>query len=210
MNYSTGKYVFLTLIAACSLLSTANADKAKKPDIKEKKMTAITAKIGIVDTRRLVSQDSEELKSASVEWQELFGKLQDTLKPAQKELADLEKKYREKGSELEAKQKSGVTSKESLREMYEKEIAPLEYQLQNQYQQLQRYSYDELAKAQAAVGPKIQRAIDAICEAQGWDFVIDKSAVPTRKVPSKFDITPEVLELVNKHYADEKAKKKNN
>ena len=40
------------------------------------------------------------LKNGSEEWKELFAKLQETLKPAQKEIADLKSAYKKKANEL--------------------------------------------------------------------------------------------------------------
>jgi Skp family chaperone for outer membrane proteins len=169
--------------------------------------TAVSAKIAVVDVRRIVTQDPELLKTASEEWKELFGKIQEVLKPANKEIMDLEERYRKKASEIESLSKSGVSSKEMLRKKYEEEVAPLEYQLDMQYKQYQRFSYDELGKAQALLGPKIEAAIDDICAVQGWDFPINRESIPSKRLNKKFDITDDVLRLLNKNYADEKAKK---
>ncbi len=195
---------YLSLLFCVGFLVNAEAKEEKKMPEKRK---AVSAKIAVVDVRRIITQDPEALKFASDEWRDLFNKLQETLKPALKEIADLEAQYKKKIGELETLQKSGVSSREMLRKKYEEEAAPLEYQLQNQYQQHQRYSNEELYKAQAVVGPKVEKAIDAVCDAQEWDFAISRDALPSRKVAKKFDITDDVLNILNTQYAAEKAKK---
>lgn len=190
--------VCLSAFSAASLLG-------KDPKAMESK-TSATPKIAIVDVRRIISQDPEVLKNGSEEWKELFEKLQATLKPAQKEISDLEEHYKKKIAELESLQKSGISSQDALRKKYEEEVAPLEYRLQNQYQQYQRFSYDELNKAQQVMGPKIEKVINSIRSTQGWDLICNKEAIIGSFNP-RFDITDEVLHLLNKQFALDKAKK---
>lgn len=193
------------LLAVCSVALSPLPILCKDPKPMESK-SAATPKVAVVDVRRIISQDPEVLKNgASDEWKELFAKLQDTLRPAQKEIADIEERYKKKASELESLQKSGISSKEALRKKYEEELAPLEFQLQNQYQQYQRFSYDELNKAQQAMAPKIEKVINSVRTAQGWDMVINREALIS--FSPRFDITDEVLNLLNKQHALEKAKK---
>lgn len=178
---------------------------------KEKKMfdsskTAASPKIAVVNVHRIITVDPKALPAASEEWRSLYDKLQETLKPANKEIGDLEEKYKKKMSEIETLQKSGVSSKEVLRKKYEEEVAPLEYQLQSQYQQRERFAQEELAKAQSVIGPKIEKILGEIQSAQGWDIIIKGDAV-LGKVTPKFDITDDVLRALNKQYAEEKAKK---
>nr|MBA3752345.1 hypothetical protein [Candidatus Dependentiae bacterium] len=96
----------------------------------------------------------------------------------------------------------------ALMRKYQEEAAPLEYQLQTLDQQIQRFTYDELAKAQNVVGPKIERAIDQVTAAQGWDFVISRDSVPSKNFGKNFEITDDVLAILNRHYGEEVAKKK--
>lgn len=195
---------YLSLLLCVGFLVNAKEDK------KEKKMSenkAVVAKIAIVDVRRIITQDPDAVKFAADEWRDLFNKLQETLRPATQEMAELEAQFKKKIGEIETLQKSGVSSREMLRKKYEEEAAPLQAQLENQYQQFRRFSDEELYKAQAAVVPKVEKAIDAVCDAQGWDFAISKDALPSRRLAKRFDITDDVLHLVNSQYAAEKAKK---
>jgi Skp family chaperone for outer membrane proteins len=214
-----------SLLLCCGFLLNAEEKKVKKmSDTK-----GAPAKIAIIDVRRIISQDPEVLKTGSDEWRELFNKMQEVLEPSMKEFAELEASYKkkiaeaetfqkQKSAEIESLQKGGFATKEKIQDLiadaqrtmqkkYQEELLPLENRLQAQHQQLQRFSNDELYKAQAVVGPKVEKAIDAVCEAQGWDFAISKDALPTRKVAKRFEITDDVLTIVNNEYAAQKALK---
>ena len=129
------------------------------------------------------------------------------LKPAQKESADLEAKIQEKRKEIEALQKSGVSSKEAIDEKIAKEYLPLAQQLQGQSQQLRSFGDSELMKIHSTILPKIQKAADAVVKSQGWDFAINREAViSTISSGSRFNITSDVLEILNKQYVQDKAK----
>ncbi len=204
-----GKFSY-GLLFSCFFINTflfatvQNPKKDNKPVNEHKK--GLVAKIGIVDNRRIISQNPASLEQGSHEWRDLFTKLQDMLKEPHREMAELEDKYKKRMAELEALQKSGISSKEALMRKYQEEVAPLEYQLQNQDQQLQRFTYDELAKAQNVVGPKIEEAIDKVTAAQGWDFVITKDSVPSKNVKKEYEITEDVLTILNNKYSEEKNK----
>lgn len=168
--------------------------------------TAAAPKIAIVNVHRIITVNPKDLPNASQEWCSLYDKLQETLTPANKEIAELEEKYKKKIAEIESLQKSGVSSKETLQKKYGEEVAPLEYQLQGQYQQRERFAQEELAKAQSVVGPKIEKVLEEIQAVQGWDIILKGDAV-IGKVSKKFDITEDVLVALNKKYNEEKAKK---
>ncbi len=203
-KFSYGLLFSCVFINAFLVAAVQNPKKENKPVNEHKK--GLVAKIGIIDNRRIISQNPASLEQGSHEWRDLFTKLQDMLKEPHREMADLEKRYKDRMAELENLQKSGISSKEALMRKYQEEVAPLEYQLQNQDQQLQRFTYDELAKAQAVVGPKIKEAISQVKNAQGWDFVIYKEAVASDDVNPSYEITDDVLAIVNKGYTAEKAK----
>lgn len=167
---------------------------------------AACPKLAIVNVHRIITVDPKALPHASDEWRSLYDKLQETLKPANKEIADLEEKYKKKMSEIETLQKTGVSSKDMLRKKYEEDVAPLEYQLQGQYQQRERFAQEELAKAQSVIGPKIEKILNELQEKQGWDMILKGDAV-IGKIAKNFDVTDDVLQALNKQYAEEKAKK---
>ncbi|MBA2306694.1 OmpH family outer membrane protein [Candidatus Dependentiae bacterium] len=197
--------LFSTVFINTFLLAVVQPPKKENRPVNVEKK-ALVAKIGIVDVRRIITQNPKALEEASHEWKDLFNKLQETLKEPHREMAELEDKYKKRMAELEALQKSGISSKEALMRKYQEEVAPLEYQLQNQDQQLQRFTYDELAKAQNVVGPKIEEAIDKVTAAQGWDFVITKDSVPSKNVKKEYEITEDVLTILNNKYAEDKNK----
>ena len=173
---------------------------------------ASMAKIAVVDYRRILSQDPQLLKEAasiSHEWRDLYNALQETLKPVHSEVSNLQAQYQTKKKEFEALQKSGVSSKEALQKKYGEELAPMEYRLQAQYEQVQNFTYAELTKIQNLVVPKIQKATDEIVKAAGWDFAINKDAVmSTLSAGSRFNITSDVLSVLNAQYDKEKSAEK--
>ena len=197
--------LFSTVLSTTLSLANVQPSKKENKSVNESKK-ALVAKIGIVDVNRIVSKNPTTLDQASDEWRDLFNKLQDTLKEPHREMAELEEKYKKKMAELEALQKSGISSKEALMRKYQEEVAPLEYQLQHQDQQLQRFTYDEIAKAEKAVGPKIEKAIEQVTAAQGWDFVVLRNSVPMKNVNKNYEITDDVLAILNKGYTEEKNK----
>lgn len=192
------------------IFSDAIGEQTAKRGTKKMTKTGISPKIAIVDVRQILTQDPQALKervTVSHEWLDLYNKLQETLRPANQEMSELQAQHATKRKELEALQKSGVSSQESLREKYEKELAPLEYRYQTQSQQIQRFTYDELTKIQAMVGPKIQKVVDEIIAKQGWDFAISREVVTsTITSTSQFNITSDVLSTLNAQYASSKPK----
>lgn len=196
----------LCVISGINAAGTKETKKMTDSSKTTSTKTAASPKIAVVNVHRIITVDPKALSTASEEWRSLYDKLQETLKPANKEIADLEEKYKKKMSEIDTLQKTGVSSKEVLRKKYEEEVAPLEYQLQSQYQQRERFAQEELAKAQSVIGPKIEKIMGAIQDAQGWDIIIKGDAV-LGKVNPKFDITDDVLSALNKQYTEEKAKK---
>lgn len=176
----------------------------RKPTIRGPKMSK-PAKVAIVDMRTILSQDPAVLKDdtqVSHEWRDLYNKLQTTMQAPQQELAELQAQLQTKGKEFEALQKSGVSSQETLQKKYQQEIAPIEYKLQMQSQQVQRFVNDEFGKIQAAIFPKVQKAVDEVAKSQGWDFVVNREAlISTVTGASDFNITSDALSVLNSAYA---------
>ncbi len=202
MNTRIMSYTLL-LSGMCLLGLSVTAAPTNSP-----KKGAMT-KIAVVDVRRMLTQDPQLLKedaSVSHEWRELYNTLQETLKPINDEMKTLQAQYQEKVQELEKLQKSGVSSQEALQKKYKEEVAPFEYRYQAQSQRVQNFSYAELNKIQGVVGPKIQKATDKVAQAQGWDFVISKDVIAsTFASGSRFNVTDDVLAIINADYAKTKA-----
>ena len=190
-------------ILSYSLLLSSSLVMIAAPTHKGSKMSK-PAKVAIVDMRTMLSQDPTVLKDdkqVSHEWRDLYNKLQTTMQAPQQELSELQAQLQTKGKELEALQKSGVSSREALQKKYQEEIAPLEYKMQMQSQQLQRFVNDEFGKIQAAIFPKVQKAVDEVSKAQGWDFVVNREAlISSVGDSSDFNITADVLNVLNNAY----------
>jgi len=185
---------------------------SQKPKDPKMTKTGTSAKIAIIDIRRMLAQDPQLIKdeaSVSAEWRDLYTKLQDTLKPINEEITKLQQEYQTKGKELEALQKSGVASRETLQKRYTEELAPLEYKLQSQTQEIQQFANAELMKIQQVIGPKIQAATDQVCKTQGWDFAISRDVVTSSvSAGSRFNITEDVVALLNAAYRKDQSNKK--
>ena len=194
------KLSYLLLLSACLPLGAADT---KPKDIKSMK-TAAAGKIAVVDMNQIMSIDPQSLSGTADEWRDLFKKIQDVVEPAQKELAQLQEEVMKKEKELQALEKSGVTSPEAFQERIQKEYMPLRQRLEAQGGKLNQYFTQERYNAENTLRPKLEKAVDAVVEAQGWDFAIRKDMLPSRKVSNKFDITEEVLIILNRDYAESK------
>lgn len=201
----------LMLFSGLSLVGLSMYADAPKPKDPKMTKTGVSAKIAIVDIRRMLAQDPQLLKdnaSVCAEWRDLYTKLQDTLRPINEEMKKLQDDYQTKIKELEALQKSGVASRETLQKRYSEEIAPMEYKLQAQSQELQQFANNELMKIQQIIGPKIQVATDEVCKAQGWDFAVSRDVVTTTvSSGSRFNITEDVVASLNAAYRKDQSKK---
>ncbi len=199
---------YTMLISSVSLLGLSFSAASAK-DSKPMALTAAAPKIAVIDVRRIMSQDTQLLKEESAvshEWRDQFEKLQETLKPINEEIQKLQKEYQEKMKELESLQKSGVSSNEALQKKYQEEVAPLEYRLQTQSQQTQQFATNELMRIQQILAPKVEKAIETVTKAQGWDLVISRDAVVSPiSTDSRFNVTSHVLYELNEAYAKEKA-----
>ncbi len=165
---------------------------------------ATAPKIAFVNIQKIISLDPQALGQVSAEWRDLYGKIQEILEPAQKEIADLRDKYEKGKKDFQGLQSSGAVSQEALKRKYE-EVARVEYELSMRMQEIESYAQNEVKKAQGQVGPKLDKVINDIRIAQGWDLVLRGEAVLAGA--DQFDITDDVLTALNKGYIEEKAKK---
>ncbi len=190
---------------------------------------AATSKIAVVNMYQIFASDPKGLATASDEWRTLFNEIQEQLKPVKTEIEELDGKYKKlraelvelekKGvGEIEALQKSKIASEKTLREKsealqakleekYVREVRPIEMQLRNQVMQAEQFFKGALDEAQAKIATKIDKISEEIQESQGWDIIL-KGEVALGKVNKRFDLTDEVLRVLNKRYAQEKAEKK--
>lgn len=189
------------------LLSTIGAVIVAAPATKGSKMSK-QAKIAFVDMRTMLSQDPATLKDdAKVlhEWRDFYNKFLATIQPTRQERAEIQAQIEKKAKELEALQKSGVSTPEAVRKKAEEEIGPLQYKFQMISQQLQGFEMSEMNRIQSIILPKLQKAVDGLCKSQGWDFVINREALLSSPgANSDFDITSDVLKVLNADYAASK------
>ncbi len=183
---------------------------ADTPKPKDTKMTrtGVSAKIAIVDVRRMLAQDPQLLKdeaSVCAEWRDLYTKFQDTLRPINEEISKLQNDYQTKVKELEALQRSKMATPETIAKRAQDELAPIEKQLQIQSYEAQQLANNELGRIQQIVVPKIIAGIDEVCKTQGWDFAVPRDSVAsTVSSGSRFNITEDVVTVVNAAYRKDK------
>lgn len=168
--------------------------------------SAASPKIAVVNVHRIVTLDPKSLPNASEEWRDLYTKMQETLEPAKKEITEVGENLKKKISEIEALQKSRAVSQEAIQKKVSEEAAPLQYKLQGLQEQAQRFYQEELQHAETVVLEKIQKILDSILITQGWDMILNGSAV-IGSVTKRFDVTDEVLGTLNKNYTEEKSEK---
>lgn len=213
MNRTIFGYIITGLFVCASSINVYSklpeADKAKETISKTTKESrkAVTPKIAFVNLQRIIT-DKSNLSKGSIEWNDLYAKIQKTIEPEDKELMELEDKF-EKGrsefEELQKSMKSGLSNQDALRRKYE-EVGRIEMELRNRLQQRESFTQNELSKAQAQIGPKLDKIINQTRKNQGWDIILRAEVVLSSD--EKFDITDQILEQLNKEYLEEQKAKK--
>ena len=203
---------YALLLSSVCLIGAAVTAAPTSKGSKKMNNTALAPKIAIVDVSRILSQDPQMLKgegTISHEWRDTFNKHMDAMKKIEEEFNKVQTEYQTKMKEMEALQKGGLSTPEQLQKKYQEEISPLAYQLQSQPQQIQQFHMGEVRKIQASIGQKIQQAADEVCKAQGWDFALSRDVVASGiSSGSRFDITTDVLTILNDTYSKPKATEK--
>ena len=201
----------LLLSSVCLVGLSLSAAPTSKGSRKMDK-SATSAKIAIVDLSRIMTQDPQLLKedgAVSHEWRDLVNTHLEAMKKIEEEYTKLQTNYQTKLKELEALQKSGVSTPEMLQKRFNEEAAPLGNQLQQQGQQIQQFQMAESRKIEATVIAKVQKATDEVVKAQGWDFAVNRNALlSTVSSGSRYNITDDVLSALNAVYSKEKAQAK--
>jgi Skp family chaperone for outer membrane proteins len=229
MNRNALRYILVSAIVACVVLLDAAAPKekptgrlteAKKelgttttkelPGMVKETEKAIAPTLAYVNIQKIITLDKNLLSRASDEWRNLYNKLQETLEPANKEIAKLEEAFEKGKSEFEQMQdsmKKGLVGQEALKRKYE-DVGRLEYELRLRFQERETFAQNELNKAQAQVGPKLDKVVNEVRKARGLDMIIRAEVVLSAADDPRFDITDDVLAKLNKDYAQEQKLKK--
>lgn len=199
------KLSLLTILGftSCNILPVdkpAVPQKNTKIAVKE----AVNTKIAFINLNALLPMSDFNVSTASHEWRDLMLQLQDTLIPGTNELKQIEESYMKKCAEYESMQKTGVSSPDASRRKAE-EIMRLEPQIQEKRQKYQKLITDEMKKIQEIVVPKIDSIIADIRIKQGWDMIARSEALMA--ADPRLDLTEQVVEILNKEYAQVKAKK---
>ena len=173
----------------------------KTKSVKEKSMEF---KVAYVNINKIITFDPNLLPNSSQEWKKHYSLFQSKLEPVESELKDLQSKFEKGGQEFESLQKSGIASNEALQKKYE-EVAKLEMNLRKRIQERDMFAQEEFKKIQAHMSPKIEKAIREIRLAKNYSMVIRSEFV--MDADRSLDITEDVLNLMNKSYQEEEAKK---
>lgn len=192
------------ILAISSNIFAGNAPKSTnntnaKKGTMQKQATA--PKIAYLNFQKIMTVDPRALHTVAEEWQDLYKNIEKVVEPASKEFETLTKKYKESKTEFENLQNSKMATREALQKKYE-EVAKLEMELRQRYEEREHFLQDELAKAQNVLTPKVQAIVNKIKDAQGWDLIVRGEIVLVEN--EKFDITDEVLKQLNADYAIQK------
>lgn len=174
----------------------------KKAGSMETKRHASVSKIAYLNIQKIMSVDSKTLPEVSKEWQDLYSNIEKVIDPANKEIESLKEKFESGKTEFETLQNSKLTSRDALQKKYE-EVGKLELELRSRLEEREMFLQEELAKAQSIITPKVQKIVTRIKDEQGWDFVIRGELVLIEN--DRFDITKDVLKILDKEYAEQKA-----
>lgn len=174
----------------------------KKAGSMETKRHAAVSKIAYLNIQKIMSVDARALPGVSKEWQDLYSNIEKVIDPANKEIETLKGNFESGKTEFEALQNSKLTSRDALQKKYE-EVGKLELELRSRLEEREMFLQEELAKAQSIITPKVQKIVTRIKDEQGWDFVIRGELVLIEN--ERFDITSDVLKILDKEYLDQKA-----
>ncbi|MBA3953865.1 OmpH family outer membrane protein [Candidatus Dependentiae bacterium] len=198
MNRFITRYLLMSIACGCAH-TEAVAPKVEKAG-SSVHSEATTTKFAYVDLQKIITINQENLVHSADEWKELYSKIKSRIEPLNKEIMGLEEKYDKLKKDFETLHKGGLAKEEVLKTKYE-ELMRTENDLRRQYQEREQFSQDELAKAQGQIGPKIDKAINAVRARFGYDMIFHREALVS--ADSKLDRTKEVRDELNKQYNEE-------
>lgn len=196
--------IFLVFSVSNELLSADK--KSKLPKSKEracsmnKNIDNSSLKIAYVNINKIITFEPSLLPHSSAEWQKRYALLQDSLNPIELEIKAIEEEFEKGRKEFESLQKSGLASNEALQKKYE-EMAKLEFNLRKRIQERDQYAQDEVKSIHSKILPSLEKAIHEIKVSRGYNFILRSEFVI--EADAEFDITAEVLNLMNKQHSEE-------
>ena len=183
---------------ALSLLLLISSVALRAEDVNLSSKQAIPTKVAYVNINRIMGED---LDKGSVEWRDIVNGLETELKERGSKIqADVQR-----GQKLEAELRNPaqnkLTSNES-RESKTEELMKLQKSVEIAAQAAQSYQNRVVQEAQASIFAKVEKIVNDIAKAQGWDLVIIGGGI---YVNPRIDITDDVLAALNKEYKPKKA-----
>ena len=183
---------------ALSLLLLISSVALHAEDVNLSSKQAIPTKVAYVNINRIMGED---LDKGSDEWRDIVNGLETELKERGSKIqADVQR-----GQKLEAELRNPaqnkLTSNES-RESKTEELMKLQKSVEIAAQAAQSYQNRVVQEAQASIFAKVEKIVNDIAKAQGWDLVIIGGGI---YVDPRIDITNAVLDALNKEYKPKKA-----
>ena len=189
----------MSIVCACASHVEA-APKVETTNNDTSATEVVAPKIAFVNLQQIVTLDPAFVAQCADEWQELYARIQKKIEPLDKALAALEERYLKGKTEFETLSKGGLAKQEALETKY-REVLHIENELRSKGQEHQALAQEEVAKAQAAIGPKIDKAINDIRVRKGYDMILRRDAVLASD--AKFDVTREVRFELNKRFVED-------
>lgn len=198
------KYLSITILSLL-VVSTAFAAQVTKEGKKvTTEIKATTPKIATINLTLIKPRDGQD--AGTLQWRDFINELKEALKPGDTELQKLDENYAKGRKEIESLQQTRMATPETLQRKAE-DLYRLEAELSAKMQKRQSFITEELRKAEDVLDPKIDVILNNLRKAQGWDLVLRNEVIVSIDKNSKFDLTQQVLDILNAEYQKEKKAK---
>lgn len=157
--------------------------------------------VGYVRLEKIMSQ--ENLDEAAHEWRDKVKELTKDLEPRYQKLATEREKYEKAVAEFKSSENNKWMTPQS-KEAKAQELYQMGAMWEAQAQQLDNERRQKAATLQMDLFNRVQKTAEELAEARGYDLVLYAGAAYASK---RSDITQDVLDALNKTYAQEQAAK---
>ena len=184
------KKVLLTIIAACALLTAAQAAEPKPHLILNVDMNEVLN--GYYKAQQAQEEFQTSVDRAQAEVQNMYDQhkaLVEKFQKLQEEVAESEDVLTEKAREEKTKE---------AQELIEK-IRTKERDINEQSQQYNRLLAEKRQSEASKFFEEIQKVVSDIAKERGADYVMNQAAPALVYFNTKFDITQDVLKVLNKN-----------
>lgn len=205
------KYLSVTLL--CLLAATINAanDNAPSSSTKNsnaassakegKKVNTVAAKFATVNLQLICPRDGQD--TGALYWRDAINAIKESLKPGDAELQKKDEAYEKGRKEIESLAKSGMVTQEAMQKKAQ-DLYRQEQELNMSLQKRQQFIAEEMANAEKAFYPKLERVLNTIRKEQGLDMIFSSAVVISADANHKFDLTEQVRKMLDVEYETEK------